>query len=67
MGDEQTAITGCDPEDAPDEQTLVDVCWMKLQDMSEKDRAFLWSYGLMEVEGFFDEVISWGDAVSYPN
>ena len=67
VGEEQTAITGCDPEDAPDEQTLVDVCWMKLQDMSEKDRAFLWSYGLMEVEGFFDEVISWGDAVSYPN
>lgn len=34
--------------------------------LSEKDRAFLWSYGLMDVDGFFDIVLSWGDSVSYP-
>ena len=67
VSEEQIAVTGSDPEDSPEEQTLVEVCWMKLRDMNEKDRAFLWSYGLMDVEGFFDEVISWGDAISYPN
>lgn len=60
---EQIAVTGSDPEDSP----LVEVCRMKLRDMNEKDRAFLWSYGLMDVEGFFDEVISWGDTISCPN
>lgn len=67
VSEEQIAVTGSDPEDSPEEQTLVEVRWMKLRDMNEKDRAFLWSYGLMDVEGFFDEVISWGDAISYPN
>ena len=40
--------------------------WRKLNELSEKDRAFLWSYGLMQIKGFFDEVLSWGDQISYP-
>lgn len=39
---------------------------MKLDELSEKDRAFLWFYGLMGVEGYFDEILSWGDEISYP-
>jgi hypothetical protein len=39
---------------------------MKLDQLSEKDRAFLWSYGLMEIDGFFDEILRWGDSISYP-
>ena len=34
--------------------------------MSEKDRAFLWFYGLMSVDGFFEKVRAWGDEISYP-
>lgn len=34
--------------------------------VQKKDRAFLWAYGLMEVEEFWDEVQSWGDEISYP-
>lgn len=63
---EQAAITGYDPEFAPNNQVIEQVRWMKLQELSEKDRAFLWSYGLMEVEGFLQEVISWGDEISWP-
>lgn len=38
----------------------------KLSELSEKDRAFLWSYGLLDVDGYFELVLSWGDEISYP-
>lgn len=37
-----------------------------LDEINEKDRAFLWAYGLMQVPGFFDEIKNWGDEISYP-
>ena len=64
--DEQEAITGYDPEETGDDPPLKEVLWMSLEEISEKDRAFLWSYGLLQVDGFFDKVKRWGDAVSYP-
>ena len=64
---EQEPIVGMDPEVADgEEQAIKDVCWKSLQELSEKDRAFLWSYGLMDVEGFREIVLGWGDEVSYP-
>ena len=65
--EEQEAIVGSDPE-VPEVgvQAIKNVCWKELKELSEKDRAFLWAYGLMDVEGFFEEVLSWGDEVSYP-
>lgn len=65
--DEQKAITGYDPEEASSENPpLKEVLWMNLNEISEKDRAFLWSYGLMLVPGFFEEIKSWGNEISYP-
>ena len=64
--EDQNAIKGYDPEEPVDNQPIKGVCWMALNEMSEKDRAFMWRYGLLEIEGFFDEVLSWGDAISYP-
>lgn len=64
--DDQEAITGYDPEDNREDPALKEVLWMDLTEISEKDRAFLWSYGLMLVDGFFDEIKRWGDAISYP-
>ncbi len=66
VSQEQTAIKGYDPEEPVDNQPIKEVLWMDLREISEKDRAFLWGYGLLEVDGFFDEVLSWGDTVSYP-
>lgn len=61
-------IVGTDPETADgEEQAIKNVGFMKLDELSEKDRAFLWSYGLLDVDNFFDVVISWGDEISYPN
>ncbi len=65
--DVQEAIVGSDPE-VPEGgvQSIKNVCWKELTELSEKDRAFLWAYGLMEVDGFFEEILSWGDEISYP-
>ena len=65
--DEQEAIKGYDPEEPLDKQSIKEVRWMSLEEMSEKDRACLWGYGLLAVDGFFDEVLTWGDEISYPN
>ena len=66
--DDEEAITGYDPEEESAENPpLKEVLWMNLNEISEKDRAFLWSYGLMHIEGFFDEIKSWGDEISYPD
>ena len=67
VSEDQEAIVGTDPEvPAGKEQSIKNVCWKKLSELSEKDRAFLWSYGLLEVDGYFELVLSWGDEISYP-
>ena len=63
---DQTPVVGFDPEDVKNSQPIKEVRWLRLDELSEKDRAFLWSYGLMLIDGFFDEIISWGDQISYP-
>jgi len=52
------AITGYDPEFEGEESPLKEVLWMSLDEISEKDRAFLWSYGLMQVDGFFRKSVN---------
>lgn len=64
--DDQEPIKGYDPEEPADDQPIKKVIWMKLEDINEKDRAFLWAYGLMAVDGFLDIVREWGDEISYP-
>ena len=62
----QEPTVGIDPELSPDEQIIKGVSFMRLSELNEKDRAFLWSEGLMETGGFADEVMKWGDEISYP-
>lgn len=67
VSDQQDALVGFDPEImAGQEQSIKNVCWKELNELSERDRAFLWSYGLLDVDGYFDLVLSWGDDISYP-
>ncbi|CAK7083185.1 NUDIX hydrolase [Tissierella sp.] len=40
--------------------------WKKLNEISEKNRAELFSAGVM-FSGFCDEVVSWGKSISYPS
>lgn len=64
IGDQKTCL-GEDPELR--EQSLIDVKWLKLDEIPERDRAFVWAAGLLTVPGFYPEVESWGDSISYPN
>lgn len=64
--DDRSPIVGYDPEMPENAQPIKDVCWLALNELSEKDRAFLWAYGLMGVDGFFEEILTWGDQISYP-
>ena len=65
IGDQAPRL-GADPELAGGVQALSDVRWMALADVPERDRAFLWSGGLLAVEAFFAQVEAWGDAISLP-
>lgn len=60
-------IKGSDPELPPEEQTIRDVKWLALNEIAERDRAYLFGAGLMRVPQFHDEVLQWGDKeISYP-
>ncbi len=67
IGD-QTPSLGEDPEVAAGKQALAlfDVQWLRLSEIRERDRAFLWTAGPLGVEGFWAEVSGWGDSISYP-
>lgn len=67
VSEEQEAIVGKDPE-IPEggEQAIKRVGWKKLDELSEKDRAFLWSYGLLNVGNYYELAVGWGDEISYP-
>jgi ADP-ribose pyrophosphatase YjhB (NUDIX family) len=57
---------GNDPEFSHADQILVDMRWMTLAEIPERDRAYLWAAGLMCVPEFLEEVSHWGDELSYP-
>ena len=63
-----TPSLGHDPEVVGGTQALVliDVQWLRLSEIPERDRAFLWAAGLLGVGDFSAEVERWGDDPSYP-
>ena len=63
---EQEIEMGSDPELQSDEQILVDVQWLALSEICERDRAYLFDSGLLRVEAFLEEITRWGDEISYP-
>lgn len=64
--DKQIPVLGKDPELTEENQILVEVRWMSLDEICERDRAFLWASGLVGVEQFVNELSSWSDDISYP-
>jgi len=62
----QEPTLGHDPELHPDDAILVDVQWLTLHEIPERDRVFLWRSGLLNVPGFLEEIEGWGSDVSYP-
>ena len=63
---EQEPILGHDPDVPLGDQVLADVRWLSLDEISERDRAFLWAAGLLGVGEFFAQVETWGSEISLP-
>lgn len=65
--EDAVAKAGIDPELPADEQSIIGVKWMRLDEIAERDRAYLFGAGLMRVPHFHDEVLMWdGEDISYP-
>ena len=62
----QNPILGKDPELSQNNQILNEVRWLSLNEISERDRAFLWAAGLLSIGQFADELLSWSSDISYP-
>jgi 8-oxo-dGTP pyrophosphatase MutT (NUDIX family) len=57
---------GTDPDQPQEKQVLVDMQWLALSEISERDRVFLWAAGILGTGDFLEEVSGWGDDISYP-
>lgn len=65
--EDAVAKAGIDPELPADEQSIIGVKWMRLDEIAERDRAYLFGAGLMRIPYFHDEVLMWdGEDISYP-
>ena len=64
IGD-QTPSLGYDPE-LIENPILSEVRWMALDELSEVDRAYLWSAGLLSIPQFAAELDTWAREISYP-
>ena len=49
---------GIDPEFSEDEQSIIGVEWLTLEEIEERDRAYLWASGLNRVEYFHDKIVA---------
>ena len=61
----QEPVKGTDPDHK--EEGLLDVKWLTLAEIPERDRAFLWAGGLLGIEEFRTELLKWGESISYPD
>lgn len=62
----QKPVLGVDPDSPSDKQVLIDVQWLALSEIPERDRVYLWAAGLLGIGEFLPEVSGWGDLISYP-
>ena len=61
----QVPALGIDPE-IIENPVLVGVCWLSLDKICERDRAYLFASGLLSIKQIADELQTWGDDISYP-
>ena len=60
---DQEPCIGVEPEFG---EGVLDVCWLALDEIPERDRVFLWMAGLVSIQEYKDEVLRWGNDISYP-
>ena len=64
--DNQEPILGEDPE-LKENPVLVGIKWLSLDEICERDRAYIWAAGLISIQSFAEELEAWGDDISYPS
>lgn len=65
--EDAVASKGIDPELSEEEQSIVGVAWLGLNEIPERDRAYLFGAGMIRIPEFHDEVLNWpDDEISYP-
>jgi 8-oxo-dGTP pyrophosphatase MutT (NUDIX family) len=65
IGSQEPSL-GNDPDVAAGREVLADVRWLRLSEIPERDRVFLWAAGLLGAGEFLAEIERWGDDTSYP-
>ncbi|MCI5937543.1 MAG: NUDIX hydrolase [Eubacterium sp.] len=67
ISDDAIPTKGIDPELPEEEQTILSVHWLKIDEIPERDRAYLFDAGLLRIPLFHEEVLRWmDDSISYP-
>lgn len=66
VDENETVSTGTDPELRPEDQIIKEVLWMRLDEIPERDRAWLFWRGLLEIPQFKKIAFSWKSQISYP-
>jgi len=62
----QVPQQGYDPE-LTTKQTIVDMAWIGLDELAERDRVYLWTAGLLSLPEFSEEVFRWPKDPSDPS
>jgi len=57
---------GDDPDKEEGKKILADIQWMALSDLSEADRVYLWTAGLLTIPAFAAEILSWDRTPTSP-
>lgn len=68
IGDQVPSL-GHDPEERalPEtEKILGGLAWLALDELSERDRVYLWTAGLLAVDPFFADITAWSRAPAAP-
>ena len=64
--DEQIPRLGDDPDKAAGQKVLADIGWFSLDELAERDRAYLWTAGLLTIKQFSDDLLTWDQAPTDP-
>ena len=63
---DQSPVLGDDPDKKAGKKVLAGLAWLSLGDLSEADRAYLWTAGLLAVESFVSDLSTWDRAPAAP-
>ena len=61
IGDQEPAL-GDDPDKEPDRKILAGLAWLSFDDLAERDRAYLWTSGILTIGIFAQDLLTWGTA-----